>query len=82
MERPAGRPRRLTRSATASATVGGSSGRGVVTDSDQMDMVNLGRQVRALREKRGLSLRTLAQRVDVTASFLSQLIIACGKKLK
>jgi transcriptional regulator with XRE-family HTH domain len=32
----------------------------------------LGKQLRSLREKRGMSLRALASRVDVTASFLSQ----------
>ena len=34
--------------------------------------LGLGKQLRSLREKRGMSLRALASRVDVTASFLSQ----------
>lgn len=35
--------------------------------------LGLGKQLRSLREKRGMSLRALASRVDVTASFLSQM---------
>ena len=40
--------------------------------ADETDLLNLGRQLRALREARGLSLRALATKVEVTASFLSQ----------
>ena len=34
--------------------------------------LGLGKQLRSLRDKRGMSLRALASKVDVTASFLSQ----------
>lgn len=42
-----------------------------VSGNDQ-DALALGKQLRSLRQARGLSLRALASEVDVTASFLSQ----------
>ena len=40
--------------------------------ADDLAIIGLGKQLRSLREEKGLSLRALAAEVDVTASFLSQ----------
>ena len=40
--------------------------------AEHHSVMGLGRQLRRLRDDRGLSLRALASEVDVTASFLSQ----------